>query len=147
MTQHGQEQYGERLLNDVAAPTDQVLQSSKAKSKRKYIPFLPKMYWFLYRKPIYFLMFIPTFLSGWMMTISNYTMGQIIDAINEPNALSIVKRYALLNFGAAILSSGLNFIDQYCWITVGSLIGIKVKRVLFKSLMLKYRVLRYSFIW
>ena len=130
-------QYGEVLLNDVAEPNDNLYQTSSARKKRKYIPFLPKMYWFLYRKPYYLLLFIPTFLSGWMMTISNLTMAKIIDSISQPNALSIVTKYALLNFVAAIFSSILNFIDQYCWIQVGDLIGIKVKRVLFKALMLK----------
>ena len=80
------DQVGEALLNDVGTPNvDSIYQKKQAK-ERKYISFLPKMYWFLYRKPIYFLLFIPTFLSGWMMTISNLTMAKIIDSINEPNA-------------------------------------------------------------
>ncbi|KAK8875743.1 hypothetical protein M9Y10_005918 [Tritrichomonas musculus] len=131
------DQVGEALLNDVGTPNvDSTYQKKQAK-ERKYISFLPKMYWFLYRKPIYFLLFIPTFLSGWMMTISNLTMAKIIDSINEPNAVQIIKKYAFLNFIASIFTSILNFIDQYFWIKVGSLIGIKVRTVLFKSLMFK----------
>ena len=131
------DQVNEVLLNDVRAPNEDIVYSKKQAKERKYISFLPKMYWFLYRKPIYFLLFIPTFLSGWMMTISNLTMAKIIDSINEPNAKQIVAKYAFLNFVAAIFTSILNFIDQYFWIKVGSLIGIKVRTVLFKSLMFK----------
>ncbi|OHT06724.1 ABC transporter family protein [Tritrichomonas foetus] len=135
MSGMNKDRIGEILLDDVGAQRDETYQTKK--SKRKYLPFVPKMYWFFYRKPIHFLMFIPSFLSGWIMVISNLTMAKIIDSINDPNALSIIKKYAFINFLAAIFSAICTFADNYFWILVGSKIGIKIKRVLFKALMCK----------
>ena len=131
------EQITEILLDDLNNNEKILDKKAKDKKQRKYLPFVPKMYWFFYRKPAYFLLFIPTFMSGWITVISNLMMANIIDAINKPDALSLIKKYAFINFIASVMASICNFVDQYGWIQIGSLIGIKVKRVLFKALMTK----------
>jgi ABC-type multidrug transport system fused ATPase/permease subunit len=95
------------------------------------------MYWFLYRRPLYFLLFIPSLVSSWIMTYSNLSMGVILDSLSGPDPVPIIKRRAFLNFCAAIAAAVFQFLNAYGWAAVGDLISIKIKRVLFKSMLQK----------
>jgi ABC-type multidrug transport system fused ATPase/permease subunit len=125
----------EILLDDIA---EEILPERPTSQKRhRYIPFLPRMYWFFYRRPVYFLLFIPSLVSSWIMTYSNLSMGVILDSLNEPDAVAIIKRRAFLNFCAAIAAAIFQFLKEYGWASVGDLISIKIKRVLFKAMLQK----------
>lgn len=109
----------------------------KLPDKRHYIPFLPKIYWFFYRKPIYFLAFLPSFLTGFIQIGKTISLGLIIDAINKENGLYLIKKYAFFQFIAAIGNSLLSLCSRYSWNQINSLIRIKMKRVVFKAMLMK----------
>jgi ABC-type multidrug transport system fused ATPase/permease subunit len=95
------------------------------------------MYWFFYRRPSYLLLFLPSLVSGWITTYSTLSMGVILDSLHEPNAVEIIRKRAFLNFLAACLAAILQFCTTYGWASVGDLISIKIKRVIFKSMLRK----------
>ena len=128
-------QQEENLLSDNNLEVP--LNPPKLPDKRHYIPFLPKIYWFFYRKPVYFLAFLPSFLTGFISIGKTLSLGYIIDAINKPDGLQLIKKYAFYQFLAAILNSILSLISRYSWNQINSLIRIKMKRVVFKSMMKK----------
>ena len=107
------------------------------KPSRKYIPFLPRIYWFFYRKPIYFLAFIPAFASGFLSIGNTISIAYIVDAINKENGLQLIKKYAFYQFMLTILNGFLTFIKFYSWKLIQDSITIKMKRVVFKSIMMK----------
>ncbi|OHS98837.1 ATP-binding cassette sub-family B member 10, mitochondrial [Tritrichomonas foetus] len=107
------------------------------KKKHRIFPFLPRMYWLFYRHPINFLIFIPSLTEGWVNMATTICMGNILDAVNKENAMDIVKINAFYAFLASILCGFLAFFNHYYWFIIGDKIGIKIKRMLFKSLMEK----------
>lgn len=113
------------------------IERPKLPDKRHYIPFLPKIYWFFYRKPIYFLAFIPSFLNGFISIGKTISLAFIIDAIHKEDGLKLIKKYAFYQFIAAIGNSLLSLFSRYSWNQINSLIRIKMKRVVFKSMMMK----------
>lgn len=131
------------LLEDFCDQNEQTGNNTireKRKHKKKkhfYIPFLPRMYWLFYRHPINFLVFIPSLTEGWCNMASTLVMGNIIDAINKENALEIVKKNSIYAMIAAVACAFLAFFNYTVWIILGDLIGVKIKRLLFKSFMEK----------
>lgn len=109
----------------------------KDNSKHKYIPFLPKIYWFFYSKPIYFLAFIPSLINGFITTGKTYSLALVIDCINKENSLQHLKKYVIYQLLLIFANSILTFISEYSWSMIDSLITIKLKRVVFKSIMTK----------
>jgi ABC-type multidrug transport system fused ATPase/permease subunit len=95
------------------------------------------MYWFFYRRPAYCLLFIPSLVSSWIMTYSTLSMGVILDSLHQPDAVTIIKRRAFFNFLAACVAAFFQFCNAYGWASVGDLISIKIKRVIFKSMLRK----------
>lgn len=119
--------------NNIEVP----LNPPKLPDKRHYIPFLPKIYWFFYRKPYYFLAFLPSFLNGFISIGKTISLAYIIDAIHKENGLQLIKKYAFYQFIAAIGNSLLSLFSRYSWNQINSLIRIKMKRVVFKAMMMK----------
>ncbi|KAK8865208.1 hypothetical protein M9Y10_010745 [Tritrichomonas musculus] len=111
----------------------------KAKKKKKffYVPFIPRIYWLFYRRPVNFLIFIPSFTEGWCNMVTTVCMGNIIDAINKENGLEIVKKNSIYALIVSIVCAIFAFINYSMWIKIGDLITIKAKRLLFKSFMTK----------
>jgi ABC-type multidrug transport system fused ATPase/permease subunit len=130
----GEDEIGEILLDDLQ---EEILERPSTEKKHWYIPFLPRMYWFFYRRPAYLLLFLPSLVSGWIMTYSTLSMGVILDSLHEPDAIAIIKRRAFLNFLAACVAAVLQFCTTYGWASIGDLISIKVKRVIFKAMLRK----------
>lgn len=127
----------ELLLNDVENRDEEVTVLPPSISKHTFIPGIPKMYWFFYRKPLYFLIFLPSFSAGFIMIQAYVYMGRIVDALKEEDPYPLIKYNALMTFGACLICAVLNFLNFTMWIQLGSMIGMKIKRVLFKSLMEK----------
>ena len=113
------------------------ISEKKKKKKHFYIPFLPRMYWLFYRKPINFLIFIPSLAEGWCDMATTICMGNIIDAINKENGMQIVKMNAIYSLIAAVVCAIFAYFNYSLWIILGDSIGNKIKRMLFKSLMEK----------
>ncbi|OHT10682.1 ABC transporter B family member 27 [Tritrichomonas foetus] len=127
-------QQTENLLNDVGEVSQQPRISQ---DKHRYIPWLPKIYWFFYRKPVHFLLFLPNILTGSVSVASDLMLAYILDAVNKEDGLIQVKKYAFLHFLIAIGTGILNMVSHYSWSQATSLIRIKVQRVLFKSMLQK----------
>lgn len=128
-------QIDEILLDDVHETV--VPDRRPCRKKRWYIPCLPRLYWFFYRKPLYLLVLIPPLMSSWVGTYSNLTMAKIIDCLKEPDAVDQVKRFGLLNLLVACTSAVLQFIDTFGWQIVGDLVKIKTRCIVFKSILRK----------
>ena len=128
----------EPLINEIVLDDfRQTFNKNKEKKKHFIIPFLPRMYWLFYRRPLYFLVFIPSLTEGWSNMASTVCMGNILDAIHKENGLEIIKKNAFFAFIAALVCGIFAFFNYYVWIIIGDKIGIKMKRILFKSLMEK----------
>lgn len=108
-----------------------------SRKKRIFIPGLHKMYWFLYRKPYYLLVFLPSLACGFIMIQSNYFMGKVIDSLKEPNPEYAVTKYSILTFLSAMFSAVMNYLTYSSWIRIGARINMKIKSMLFKSFMEK----------
>lgn len=61
----------------------------------------------------------------------------MIDCINKENSLHLLQKYVIYQLLLIIVNSILTFISEYCWSVIDSLITIKVKRTVFKSIMMK----------
>jgi len=123
-----------QLLNN----TDETMINKQSNQKKKtYISWLPRMYWFFYRKPLYFLVFVPSLLSGIVTIVSHLFMGYIIDSLKLADPFPSIRYYAFLSFVLSVVCAICNFINYMFWIRVGSSIGNKIKSVLFKALMEK----------
>ncbi|KAK8898121.1 hypothetical protein M9Y10_000391 [Tritrichomonas musculus] len=107
------------------------------KKKHKYLPFLPKIYWFFYSKPIYFLAFIPSLINGFITTGETYSLALVIDCLNKENSLELLRKYVLYQLLLIIVNSVLSFISEYSWDIINSLITIKLRRTVFKAIMMK----------
>lgn len=107
----------------------------KVHHKRKFIPWIPRMYWLFYRKPLYFLIVIPSMIPGTIHIVSHTLMGKIIDIIHSDDPLPLVRKYSLALFFYSAFCSFCAFINFVVWIRIGNRIGNKIKLVLFKSLM------------
>ncbi|KAK8854082.1 hypothetical protein M9Y10_016632 [Tritrichomonas musculus] len=126
----------QQARNDTLSNSPKTMKKKK-KKKHYYFPFLPRMYWLFYRHPLNFLIFIPSLTEGWCNMASTIVMGNIIDAINKDNALAIVQKNAIYALLSAVACAVLAFFNYTVWIIVGDLIGVKIKRILFKSFMEK----------
>ena len=138
--QRGGRRQGENQQEEVLLADDNIeapIETPKLPDHRKYIPFLPKIYWFFYRKPLYFLAFLPSFLTGFVSIGTTISLALIIDAINKENGLQLIKKYAFYQFIAAIGNGVLSLLSRYSWNQINDLIRIKMKRVVFKSMMMK----------
>lgn len=109
----------------------------KPKKKHFIFKLLPRMYWLFYRHPLNFLVFIPSLTEGWANMVTTVAMGNILDAIHKDDALSIVTKNAIFSLLASVICAILAFINYTAWIIIGDKIGIKIKRILFKSFMEK----------
>lgn len=128
---------GSSLLHDGNPQSPIIIESevSIKHKKRRYLPFLPRMYWLIYRKPIYFLILLPSMLPGCTAIISNFCMGKIIDSLGRDDCIPTIKRYSLTLFCFGITSALCTYINYTGWISIGSSIGNKLRAILFKSLM------------
>ena len=104
---------------------------------RHFIPWLPKMYWLFYRKPYYFLIIFASIIPGTIYNVSTWVSGRIVDSLSLPNPLSHVKHYAFMLFCYCLFSACCTCISHISWIRIGSRIGIKLRRMVFKSFMEK----------
>ncbi|EAX97600.1 ABC transporter family protein [Trichomonas vaginalis G3] len=124
------------LLQDNPEEVKEIVEEiTQKKSKYQKIPFLHKMYWFFYRKPKYFLVFIPSFVVGYTAIQSNLYAGKIIDSLLTDDPIPLIKKYSLYMFIMAITNSILNLVNNTFWNQIGSIINCKVKRVIFKKYM------------
>ena len=138
--QRGGHQQSENQQEEVLLADDNQevpLERPKLPDHRKYIPFLPKIYWFFYRKPHYFLAFLPSFLTGFISIGTTISLAFIVDAVNKQDGIQLIKKYAFYQFLAAIANGFLSLFSRYSWNQINDLIRIKMKRVLFKSMMMK----------
>lgn len=129
---------GEELLlqnQEETVPQTEVVHSHR--SKHRFLPFIHKMYWFFYRKPLFFLIFLPAATNGFILIQAYVYMGKIVDALGEENPIPLIRKYSLLTFIFAFFCAILSFCNFAFWIQIGSIIGIKIKRLLFKSYMEK----------
>lgn len=131
-------QQEENLLdnNQLEEPLNSSHFTTKTK-KRKYLPFLPKIYWFFYSKPIYFLAFIPSLINGFVTTGETISLAYVIDGLKKENGLQLLKKYVFYQLMLIIINSLFTFITEYSWSIINSLITIKMRRVVFKSYMMK----------
>lgn len=130
-----EESITEILLDDL--PTNDPNVAPVTEKKKHYIPFIPKMYWLFYRHPLNFLVIIPSFVAGWVQMITNVTMGNILDSLTLDDPMPIIKKNALITFIASIASAIFNFINFTAWNVIGDSIGIKIRTMLFKSMLKK----------
>ena len=107
----------------------------RPRKKRFVISWLPRMYWLFYRKPYYFLIIFPSIIPGTIYNVSTWVSGKIVDSLSLPNPLSHVKHYAFLLFCYCLFSACCTCISHISWIKIGSSIGIKIRRMIFKSFM------------
>ena len=129
----------ENQEDNLLGPNNQEIpiESPNQSNQRKYIPFLPKAYWFFYHKPIYFLIIIPIFLEGFLQIGNPLSISAVIDALNKENGLQLIKKYAFFQFLNAVINGIFALLAAYSKSQVKDLIEMKIKRVLFKSLMMK----------
>lgn len=116
---------------------DTLLTQESNSKKRKYIPYLHKVYWFFYRRPIYFLVFIPSFLNGLFNVGTTISLALFIDSIKKENGLQLIIKYSFYQFLIAIFNGFLYSLSRFLWNEINSLIKIKMHRMLFKSMMMK----------
>lgn len=110
---------------------------TNSNKKPKYLPFIPKIYWFFYSKPIYFLAFIPSLINGFVTTGETISVAYVIDCLKKENSLQLLKKYVFYQLILVIVNSLFTFITEYSWSIINSLITIKMRRVVFKSIMMK----------
>ena len=127
----------DQLLNLIHEETLELNNLDNKKDKKDFIEWLPKIYWLFYRNPLNFLIFIPSFLSGIVSIFSHYCMGMIIDSFKFKDPIPYIKKYSFFTFLSSILSSICNFLNNLFWTKIGSSIGMKIKSIIFKSLMKK----------
>ena len=134
--EHAEEpEINEILLDDMQ---ETVLPTQPRRQKKHFvIPCIPRMYWFMYRKPIQIILFLPALASSWINTYSTLTMARILDCLNEPDAVSQVKRLGLTNFLVACVAAVLDFVSTYTTRTVGDSIIMKARCFVFKEMMKK----------
>ena len=108
-----------------------------SKKDRFFVPYIAKMYWFFYYRPYYLLVLIPSTSAGFIVILTQYFMGNIIDALTTDNPKPIITQYALYTLIAAVICGILNFISFVAWIRIGTKINNKVKSMLFKSFLEK----------
>lgn len=101
------------------------------------IPCLPKIFWFFYRKPWYFLILIPSFINGFISIGKTASIAYAIDAINQEEGIQYIKKFAFYQFILGSFSGFLSALSYYLWHQVNSLIRIKMKCMVFKSMMMK----------
>lgn len=136
--QNEESQQEENLLEN--NQLEEPLNSSKfikTEKKHKYIPFIPRIYWFFYSKPIYFLAFIPSLISGFVTTGETISIAYVIDCLKKENSLQLLKKYVFYQLLLIVINSLFTFITEYSWSIINSLITIKMRRVVFKSIMKK----------
>lgn len=102
-----------------------------------FLPYIHKVYWFLYRKPIYFLAFIPPLLGNLINIQLFVFIGRVVDALKGNDPMPEIKKYSLLMFIAAIIASICKFLTEFLWIRIESAVLHKIKRVVFKGFMEK----------
>ena len=124
----------ENLLNDIAQPEQT---RATLPDKRHYIKFLPRIYWFFYRKPTNFLIFIPKIISGIISSYSYFSVAFILDSIHKENGLQLIKKYALINFGIALTKGFLSLVEKMSWTYFIDTLRIKMKREVFKAILKK----------
>lgn len=83
---------------------------TKANKKPKYLPFIPKIYWFFYSKPIYFLAFIPSLINGFVTTGETISVAYVIDCLKKENSLQLLKKYVFYQLILVIVNSLFTFI-------------------------------------
>lgn len=126
----------EHLLEDLDSEIPNVIQQ-KEKKKHFIIPWIPRMYWLFYRRPINFLIFLPSFISSLIMVIADYCVGKVLDGFQQPNAASVLNLYTFVCLFSSLLCSVCQYFSFYGWIAIGCQIGNKARRLLFKSLLEK----------
>lgn len=123
------------LLQDHEEVREIVDEVAKKKSKYCKFPFIHKMYWFFYRNPLNFLVFIPSIIVGYTSIQSNLYTGKIVDALTTDDPIPAIKQYAFMMFIMAIINAILNFINNTFWNRIGSSINCKIKSLIFKKYM------------
>lgn len=123
------------LLQDHEEVREIVDEVAKKKSKYCKLPFIHKMYWFFYRNPLNFLVFIPSIIVGYTSIQSNLYTGKIVDALTTDDPIPAIKHYAFMMFIMAIINAILNFINNTFWNQIGSSINCKIKSLIFKKYM------------
>ena len=128
-----------RLLRDEAIPpagqTQTQTMISSNKKKKRYIKFIPRMYWLFYRKLSYFLVLFPSMIPGTTQIVSNYCMGKVVDSLTDSDCIPKITRYALIILCYGLFSSICSYINYTGWISIGSSVVNKILSILFKSLM------------
>ena len=108
---------------------------TKKKFRFKPSKKIPRLYWLFYRKPLHFLVLIPSIVPGTANNVMNYFMGKIVDSFSSDNPVYNIRKYCLILFSYGIFSSICSYVSYTCWISIGSSIGNKIRSILFKSLM------------
>ena len=103
--------------------------------RQRLIPFIPDMYWLLYRRPVYLFVFVPAFTEGLVNMGLSACMCRIIDSIGRDNAEVIIRQTAIFGFVITCVCGVMSFFNCAAWWTIGNSIGIKVKSMLFKSML------------
>ncbi|KAH0793889.1 ABC transporter family protein [Histomonas meleagridis] len=103
--------------------------------KYRYIKWIPRVYWLFYRKPLNFIIIITSCLPGVTSTLNTYFMGKVIDALSADDPLAEIKKYSILLFLINVVSAAFSYINSRLWVVISSKIGIKIRSMLFKSLM------------
>jgi len=104
--------------------------------KINFSRFYPKMYWLFFRKPKYYWIIFTSLIPGTLPILSHYFMGRSIDSLQTDNPYPAILKNALYFLSISIFSSVCNFLNYHFWIIIGSIIGKKVKSMIFKSYML-----------
>jgi hypothetical protein len=73
------------LIND-----NQETPGQRKKSKFKFIPYVPILYWFFYRKPLNLLLLLVSAISGTMNIVQQNIMGNMIGSFSQKSAYSNV---------------------------------------------------------
>lgn len=128
---------GARLLRDEAIPLaiPNQIQQNTNKKKKRYIKFIPRMYWLFYRKLTYFLVLLPSMVPGTTQIVSNFCMGKVVDSLSNSDCVPKITKYSLVILCYGLFSSICSYINYTGWISIGSSIGNKIRSILFKSLM------------
>lgn len=101
-------------------------------SKYRFIPGLPKLYWFFYRHPLNLFGLIFGLVPGTIGVVMHIFIGYIIDGFSTPNASAIITKYSIYLFLYAAMNSLASMLSMIFWIRTSSSIRVKSQKLLFK---------------
>lgn len=103
-------------------------------SKRRFLPFIPEMYWYLYHKPVNLVLILLAIVPGVFSITQNIFWANVVDNINKPNAIEVVKKQCLYMLLYSVLNSFLVFFNRIIWFRLGYSVSSTIKSELYASL-------------